>query len=159
MADKTKSINNTKIITLNCQGLRSSDHRDTLFSWLNCTKIDFLCLQGTHSISKDEFSSWLRFAIDDGLLPSCYQCVSSPDPNCSSGIAIIYKSSLFLTNSSKDQQGHTVCGQFTTNNNIQICNIYAPNMSVEQTLFFQSLYERVDSEIPCVLCGDFNTGC
>ena len=158
MADKTKSTITTDIVTINCQGLRSSDHRDTLFSWLNCAKVDFLCLQETHSTSAKEFSFWLRSAIDDGLLPSCYKCISSPGSNRSSGVAIIYRSSFSLTNRSNDQHGRTICGHFTANNTtIQLCNIYAPNTSTEGESFFQSLYEHVDLEIPCVLYGDFNT--
>ena len=67
-----------EIVTFNCQGLRSSDHRETLFSWLNCTDVDFLCLQETHSVSQREFSSWLHDAMEAKVLSKPYDCVSSP---------------------------------------------------------------------------------
>ncbi len=35
---------NVEVSTLNCQGIRSSDKHDTFFSWLNCFKVDFICL-------------------------------------------------------------------------------------------------------------------
>lgn len=105
MANKSQNMHNFEIITLNCQGLRSSDHRDTLFSWLNCSKVDFLCLQETHSISAKEFSSWLKAATEDGLLPASCSCISSPGTNRSSRVAIVYKNIYSLSSCHADQQG------------------------------------------------------
>ena len=82
MASSTPTRPSLEIISLNCQGLRSTDHRETLFSWLNCCKVDFLCLQETHSISEAEFTSWLKSANDDDLLTIDYNCLSSPSILC-----------------------------------------------------------------------------
>ena len=87
------------IITLNCQGLRSADSRDVLFSWLNCSSVDILCLQEAHSVSQPEFSTWLSDAIGAGLLKHSYPCVSSPGTNRSRGVAIIFKPHLVLSSS------------------------------------------------------------
>ena len=158
MAKNGQSTCNTKVITLNCQGLRSTNNRDTLFAWLNCTKVDFLCLQETHSISQKEFSSWLKSATDDGLLSNSYSCLSSPGMNRSSGVAIIYNRGYVVSSCYADQQGQLISAQFTLANNVfQICNVYAPNSSAEGAQFFESIYPVIDSDIPCILCGDFNT--
>ena len=158
MANKEPTTQQVEVITLNCQGLRTTDHRDTLFSWLNCTNVDFLCLQETHSTSRDEFASWLQTAKEDGLLTNTYSCLSSPGTNRSSGVAIIYNHRYALSSCHTDQQGRLIRAQFTLANNLfQICNVYAPNSSVDGAQFFESLYPVIDSAVPCILCGDFNT--
>ena len=151
-------IESVEVITLNCQGLQSSDSRDTLFSWLNCCGVDFLCLQETHSTSSKEFSRWLRSAIDSKLLSSAYSCISSPGTNRSSGVAIVFKSQHVLTSSLSDQQGRFVCGQFTVaDQTFSLCNVYGPNTAREGALFFESLYPVLDPDLPSIVCGDFNT--
>ena len=113
-----------EIVTFNCRGLRSSDHRETLFSWLNCTNVDFLCLQETHSVSQREFSSWLHDAVEAKVLSKPYDCVSFPGTNRSSGVAIVYKSHFELSTCATDQKGRFVCGHFSTEtNSFQICTI------------------------------------
>ena len=62
----TIDMSKLTFITLNCRGLRTADHRATLFQWANCAKTDFVCLQETHSISEEEFSSWLDHATSSG---------------------------------------------------------------------------------------------
>ena len=147
-----------EIVTFNCQGLRSSDHRETLFSWLNCTNVDFLCLQETHSVSQREFSSWLHDAVEAKVLSKPYDCVSSPGTNRSSSVAIVYKSHFELSTCATDPKGCFVCGNFSTEtNSFQICTIYGPNTSKEGGPFFDSLYPVLDPGIPCILCGNFNT--
>lgn len=149
---------NLDIITLNCQGLRSSDSRDTLFSWLNCCNVDILCVQETHSVSVSEFSHWLNDANEAGLLKTSYACISSPGANRSCGVAILFKKHIELLSCVTDQEGRLVCAQFTAHHQtFQVCNIYGPNKSVEGAAFFDSLYQVLDSSLPCILCGDFNT--
>ena len=99
-----------EIVTFNCQGLRSSDHRETLFSWVDCTNVDFLCLEETHSVSQREFSSWLHDAKEAKVLSKPYDCVSSPGTNRNSGVAIVCKSHFELSTCAIDQKGRFVCG-------------------------------------------------
>ena len=120
------------IITLNCQGLRSPDNRDTLFALLNCCKPDFLCLQETHSVSTQEFSSWLTDACDAGLLRIPYKCFSSPGTHHSCGVALLYKPRFLLSSCAIDQHGRFVSAQFSCDNtSFQVFNIYGPNKSVD----------------------------
>ena len=74
----TISMSNLTFITLNCRGLRTADNRATLFQWANCAKTDFVCLQEAHSISEEEFSSWLDHATSSGCNKFGYKCISSP---------------------------------------------------------------------------------
>ena len=104
--------NNVTIITLNCQGLRTSAPRDSLFSWLNCCKSTFVCLQETHSVSDSEFSTWISDASTSALNLSRYEFLSSPSTNRSSVVAILYQSDFHLTCSFKDQDGRLICAEF-----------------------------------------------
>ena len=148
-----------EIITLNCQGLRSLDHRSTLFSWLNCSHVDFLCLQETHSVSEAEFADWLQDARDGGLLGALdYKCISSPGTARSSGVAILYRDNYVMSSCISDQSGRLISATFSIySTTFQLCNIYGPNTSRPGDTFFESLYPVLDAQIPCILCGDFNT--
>ena len=129
--------NSVEFITLNCQGLRSADHRATLFSWLNCCSVDFLCLQETHSLSEREFHRWLQEAMDSGILRSRYQCVSSPGTNRSCGVAIIYRSDYSSSDCVCDTQGRFVAAQFSRDNTtFTLCNVYGPNKAREGGYLF-----------------------
>ncbi len=70
--------NSLSLLTFNCQGLRDSSKRTMLFSWLNCVKPDIICLQETHSISQDEFLSWVAHESNSGNNLQRYSVVSSP---------------------------------------------------------------------------------
>lgn len=147
-----------EVVTLNCQGLRSLANREALFSWLNCCRVDFLCLQETHSVTESEFSSWLKTAKENDLLNRTYSCLSSPGTNRSCGVAIVYSSKFTMSSCTRDDQGRVVGAQFSAGTTvIQVCNICGPNTAKEGKIFFESLYSILDPSIPCVLCGDFNT--
>lgn len=147
-----------KIITLNCQGLRTKDHRDTLFSWLNCCDVDLVCLQETHSLSESEFSEWLSRATASGQNKHQFQCLSSPGTNRSSGVALLYKPTIEVVHSFRDEVGRMVGAEISFHNFFfQLCNIYAPNTAGEGKQYFESLYSFLDTVTPTILCGDFNT--
>ena len=159
MATTSSATSTLEIISLNCQGLRSADHRATFFSWLNCCKVDFLCLQETHSTSEQEFAAWLQSAKADGLLTVDYECLSSPGTNRSCGVAILYRSTFQITACSRDQVGRLSCAQFSSSDTdpFQLCNIYGPNAPKAGESFFQSLYSVLDSNVLLILCSEFNT--
>ena len=155
---ENRTIMDIELITLNCQGLRNSDHRATLFSWLQCCRVDVLCLQETHAITEEEFTSWLSAASSDGLNGRGYKCVSSPGTNRSAGVAILYHPALDLVGWSRDRDGRFVrCELARDDYHLQICNIYGPNQAKAGSAFFESLSALIDSDTPTVLCGDFNT--
>ena len=146
-----------EIITLNCQGLRTPDHRDTLFSWLRCCKVDIVCLQETHTISRQEFDLWVASASAASLNTTGYKSVSSPGANRSCGVAILYHPKYELISWSGDRDGRFAqCELSPDECHLQICNIYGPNRAKEGSVFFQSLGALIDPDTPTVLCGDFN---
>ena len=152
------SMESVEVISLNCQGLRSIDNRDTLFSWLNCCKADFLCLQEMHAVSEEEMSSWLKSAKDNGILRQGYDCISSPGTNRSSGVAILYLSKYDLSSCARDDSGRMVSARFSSGIiEFQLCNIYGPNKAKEGDAFFENLYAILPPDLPVILCGDFNT--
>ena len=117
--------------------MANQDTPFTLFSGLNCCKIDVLCLQETHSISETELSLWLKSTIEDGLFAPSYSCISHPGSHHSCRVAIIFKSTCKLSSYHADTAGRSLCAQLTLQNNLfQICNIYTPNTSTDGAGFF-----------------------
>ena len=158
MATNNSNLSSLEVISLNCQGLRSPDSRDTMFSWLNCCKVDILCLQETHSVSQTKFEGWVKAAQDAGVLSCNYSCVSSSGRHRSCGVAIFYNSCLSLSSCARDQHSPLLCAQLTSNSTtFQVCNIYGSNKAKDGDVFFESLYPVLDLDLPCILCGDFNT--
>ena len=136
----TIDMSKLTFITLNCRGLRTADHRATLFQWANCPKTDFVCLQETHSISEEEFSSWLDHATSSGCNKFGYKCISSPGTILSCGVAILYNPSYDVVSCSRDKDGRLLCAEFSKDGNlIQLVNIYAPNTAKPASTFFESL--------------------
>ena len=129
-----------------------------MFSWLNCCKVDILCLQETHSVSQTKFEGWVKAAQDAGVLSPNYSCVSSSGRHRSCGVAIFYNSCLSLSSCARDQHSPLLCAQLTSNSTtFQVCNIYGSNKAKDGNVFFESLYPVLDLDLPCILCGDFNT--
>lgn len=127
-------------------------------SHVSCCKASFVCLQETHCVSEDEFSSWLADATRNGLNKLNYRVLSSPGTSRSSGVAILYQLDLHVVHSFKDQTGRLLCVEFECADfSVQICNVYAPNKKAAVSEFFESLHAVLDPDTPIVLCGDFNT--
>ena len=100
----------------------------------------------------------MKEAQDAGVLSRNYSCVSSSGRHRSCGVAILYNSRLSLSSCARDQHGRLLCAQLTLNSTtFQVCNIYGPNKAKDGDVFFESLYPVLDLDLPCILCGDFNT--
>lgn len=150
--------NKITLITLNCQGLREATHRNVLFSWLNCCKFSIVCLQETHSTSELEFNTWVEQETVNSNNLGGYACVSSPGTARSSGVAILYRPQFKLGGCTRDESGRLVTCTFEwADYQFQVANVYGPNSKRAGGEFFESLYTVLDSDIPVMLCGDFNT--
>ena len=82
---------NFNFMTLNVQGLRNVRNRQTLFSWLNCAKPDFICLQETHPTSEAEYQTWVTSETNNQNNMQHYLLHSSPGSARRAGVAILYK--------------------------------------------------------------------
>lgn len=153
--------NPISVLTLNVQGLRSSNHRASLFSWLSCVKADIVCLQETHSVSSDEFSSWVNAESVSGNNLFHYSSLSSPGSTRSSGVAILFSPSFKVENFSADNTGRLLVVTFSSlevnSSHFQVATIYGPNRKQAGHDFFASLPSHCDPSFPLILCGDFNT--
>lgn len=148
-------------ITLNVQGLRAVANRSTLFSWLNCVKADVVCLQETHSISPEEFTSWVATETSNGNNFNRYAAISSPGSVRSAGVAILYTPFFKLEEVVVCHAGRGLLARFSSascdTSPIQVINIYGPNQRKPGDEFFASLMSNVDPSLPTILGGDFNT--
>ncbi|CAB3997114.1 Hypothetical predicted protein [Paramuricea clavata] len=151
----------TFLVFFQTHGLRDQAKRNALFSWLNCVKADVVCLQETHSISRDEFVTWVSLESDAANNLQHYSVLSSPGSLCSRGIAVLYKPSLSVDAEIFDDIGRlqvikfSVCG--TASSSFQLVNVYGPNRKPDGEVFFESIGSQVDASLPTIVCGDFNT--
>ena len=143
------SLSSIKVLSANCQGLRSIDKRTDVLSFLKETKASIVCLQDTHLTNKD-LNSVKR------IWHECY--VHGTKPN-SRGVAILLNNNFeyHVHETNKDMEGNYIqliltCGSIKIN----LINLYAPNS--DDPNFFSEIdklttYEDADY---VVLCGDFN---
>jgi exonuclease III len=153
--------NSLSLLTLNIQGLRAPNNRATLFSWLNYVQADIICLQETHSTSVAEFESWVLFETNAGNNLQQYSVISSPGSVRSAGVAVLYKPSLKLDATFRDDVGRLVIAHFSDpscdSSPFQMVNIYGPNRRQLGEDLFTSILQQIDPSLPTFLCGDFNT--
>ena len=146
------------ILTLNVQGLRALTHRQTLMSWLNCVTPDLVCMQETHATSEKEAEHWFSKNNLNINNKYDYQCISSPGQPRSAGVALLYKPSYQVVKKWRDEASRLIIAEFRRDNlNFQVVCLYGPNKKDEGAVFFESLYQAIDPDLPVFLCGDFNT--
>lgn len=131
-----------KLLTLNCQGLRSLTNRQTLMSWLNCFPVDFVCLQETHSCSESEFANWFSCNNLNINNSKKYKSISSPGTVCSSGVAMLYLPKFTLEHCRRDTTGRLIAAEFSYGSlNFQVVCLYGPTMR-RRANFFSSPFIR-----------------
>ena len=148
-----------QLITLNVQGLRSLQNRQTFMSWVNCFGPDIICLQETHSTSEREFTGWFSpNNVNINNTKYKYKCISSPGTIRSSGVAILLKSNFQVVKQWRDDLGRLIVAELARDNfNFQVGCLYGPNNKDDGAQFFESLYQAIDPAIPVLLSGDYNT--
>ena len=75
---------------------------------MNCVKADIVCLQETHSSSRDEFISWVQSESDSGNNRQSYAILSSPGSLRSAGVAILYRPSVSVKLVKCDDHGRFI---------------------------------------------------
>ena len=108
----------------------------------------FLCRK--RIVSDAECRSWFS--------SSGFSFVLSPGTSRSGGCIRLYCPVFHLVNSWCEVPGCSLLCEFTYYDaTFCVLCLYAPNRNPAQDQFFNSILDTVDSSIPTVLCGDFNT--
>ena len=140
------------IASINVNGLKNSQKRRQVFSFLKNSKYDVICLQETHQ-SASEKKKWER---EWGR-----KCYWSHSNDSTSGVGILFRPHLDVKfiEEEMDFNGRILRVTFQFEGlKLQLLTIYGPNPTetAESDDFFQSLQEFCDPSVPCILLGDFN---
>ena len=143
------------MLSLNARGIRTFEKRKALFQWLNKDKADIIFLQETYS-TPDVENTWKSQWKGD-----LYFAHGSEH---SRGVLILIKEKLNfeLKSCTHDNEGRfTILKANVQEQPFIFVNIYAPNKTSEQSIFFQEIQTVLDSlnieaECDIIIGGDFN---
>ena len=144
--------NKVKLSTLNIRGLNSKEKVLYLSEVLNTCHIDICFLQETHIHNKRE----LNF-LEETLFR--YEVKTMLCETKSKGVAILVKKADYIKINSFefDDENRIFCVNVNIYNyEFNLVNVYAPNLSSEQNLFVEKLYDYVCNKKKLILAGDFN---
>lgn len=145
-----------KTLSLNVRGIRSFEKRKSIFNWLYKQNSDICFLQETYSTEEIE-NQWKKQWSGD-----IYFAHGS---NHSRGVAILIRKSFDfkLKSIRSDEDGRYLILETTIQDvPFLLINIYAPNTTTKQSLFFQTLSELIydegynDFDYKIILGGDWN---
>ena len=145
-----------KALSLNVRGIRTFEKRKSIFNWLTKENSDIFFLQETYSTEEIE-NQWKKQWFGD-----IYFAHGS---NHSRGVAILIRKSFDfkLKSIRSDEEGrYLILEAIIHDVPFLLVNIYAPNTTTKQSLFFQTLsalicderYNKSDHKI--LLGGDLN---
>lgn len=137
-------------VSLNVNGLRDPNKRLSFLQWLSHSAADFVCLQEVHAVSCAECQRWFS--------PFGYLCVFSPGSSRSGGTALLYRPNYEIVRSTCDKEGRFVLAEFRWRTaHFRLVTVYAPNRNPERDSFFEYVRGQIDTLVPTIICGDFNT--
>ena len=145
-----------KTLSLNVRGIRTFEKRKSIFNWLTKQNSDICFLQETYSTEEIE-NQWKKQWPGD-----IYFAHGS---NHSRGVAILIRKSFDfkLKSVRSDEEGRYLILETTIQDvPFLLVNIYAPNTTTKQSLFFQTLSELIndegynDPDYKIILGGDLN---
>ena len=131
---------NFKTLSLNVRGIRSFEKRKSIFNWLYKQNSDICFLQETYSTEEIE-NQWKKQWSGD-----IYFAHGS---NHSRGVTILTRKSFDfkLKSIPSDEDGRYLILETTIQDvPFLLINIYAPNTTTKQSLFFQTLSELIYDE-------------
>ena len=138
-------------ISLNTNGIAGKGKRDTIFDFLEQCRADIILLQETHNDSKDNENLWTH---EWGGM-----AIWNTGSNRSRGTAILFRPGFnpVLSNCLRDHVGRVIAVKAIINGTeINIMNIYAPNIPNERKDFFENLWHFKPGNENLILAGDFN---
>lgn len=140
----------TILASINSQGLRSSDRRQTAFSFFRRNRLDVIFLQETHwsiDIEMQIKREW------DG------EAIFNHGTNTARGVAILINPRLgdIVTQIKRDNEGRILNILLELDDcTFNIINIYAPQTDNERQSFFVKLQDFISVEHENIIAGDFN---
>ena len=138
------------VITINAQGLRQNNRRQTAFSFFKRHKYDIILLQETHWT--DELEAEIRNDWGHDIL------LSNGTANAR-GTAMLFNPRLDynLQKVNKDCNGRIISALIEIDNyEINIVNIYAPCTDVERRQFYLELDKYISTDHENIVAGDSN---
>jgi len=138
------------LISINAQGLRTDERRQTAFNFFRRNKYDIIFLQETHWTQEKHFSiqqEWKGpILLNDGI-----------DSACSVAILFSEKLDLKPEHVKCDSHGRTLATVITIENlELNLVNIYAPRTDTERRKFYMDLENLLRPENN-ILAGDLNS--
>ena len=141
----------TIVASINCQGLRSADRRQTAFSFFTRSRFDIIFLQETHWTADME----IELQRDWQGHVSC-----THGTNSARGAAILISSRLDykVKETKRDNEGRVLNLVIEMDEQtINLVNVYAPNTDTERRTFFLNLEPFISKEYENIIGGDFNS--
>ena len=138
-----------KVLSANCQGLRTYEKRMDVLSYMKDTGASIVCLQDTHLTERDINSM-------KQIWPNCYL---HGYRNNARGVAVLFNNNFEYTvrEVNKDEHGNWLQLKITISNiDINLITLYAPNQ--DNPAFFENIKNLAEfSETEhTLICGDFN---
>ena len=141
----------TIVASINCQGLRSADRRQTAFSFFTRSRFDIIFLQETHWTADME----IELQRDWQGHVSC-----THGTNSARGAAILISSRIDykVKETKRDNEGRVLNLVIEMDEQtINLVNVYAPNTDTERRTFFLNLEPFISKEYENIIGGDFNS--
>ena len=138
------------LVSLNAQGLRSSDRREVAFQFLNRKKCDIICLQEMH------WTSDLEMIIKRQWKGDIYFAHGTANAR---GVSVLIYRRLYriVKQVQSDNEGRIVNILLDIDDHIlNIVNVYAPNKDTERGAFFTGLNRFLSSSHENIIADDFN---
>ena len=139
-----------KVLSANCQGLRSKEKRNDVLNYLDKLNAGIICLQDTHWVDSDIRTIKQIWNGD---------CFIKGEKTNSRGVAILIKKNFEykVLSTFSDVSGNLISINLALRDfTLQLVNIYGPN--VDSPEYYAELYDLI---LKCeqdyiILCGDFN---
>ena len=143
------------LVSINCNGLRSTPKLKNVFTLFKIRKYDIICLQETFW-DQSFVDNFVKHYWDGDIFYSNFT-----GKNHSKGVAILFRKNSGFQNVCVQEivKGRVLEAKFEIDDNdICIYNIYTPNGFRERCLFFDKLNNHVNKNdcINCIVAGDFN---
>ena len=129
-------------------------HQEGQMAW-NCParrweQVSNPAAQETHAVSEDQLRSWFS---SYGFLAA-----GSFGSQRSRGVVVLYRPILDLRGVICQSDRRLVLVEFPLRGSVfHVACVYAPNRNPDHDEFFAYCETSIDSSVPTVLCGDFNT--